>query len=217
MKAKHYIVLIWLSVLILLLCRQRDTSDVINSSPQESPDQEMWDFKVTMSDKGYLDAILIAGHMSRFEKKSLALFDQGVKIDFYNIDGEIASTLTSMAGELDEYTKNVKATGHVVVVSDSGMTLYTEELFYYNERGKIISNVDVAVTTEEGDTLRGIGFESDTRMDFWEIKQPHDGVSHTSVDLSFEPFASAREDTVVSDTMMTNPDTLIQGSGGEDQ
>jgi len=208
LKIIFYIGMLCALLICCVSCTEPETSEAPNSSQQDLPDQEIWDFKVTMTDKGYLEAELVAGHMSRFEKKSLAIFDQGVEIQFYNRKGEITSTLTSHAGELDEYTNNVKAVGNVIVESDSGITLYTNELFYYNEQEKIASNVDVMVTTTDGDTLYGIGFESDTRLDYWEIKKPHDGVSHTSVDLTFDPISPTSEDSADVDTSAVEIDTL---------
>ncbi len=58
-----------------------------------------------------------------------------------------------------------------MVVSDSGETLFTEELLWNNKLQKIISEVDVMITTET-DTLYGIGFESDAGLSSWTIKKP---------------------------------------------
>jgi LPS export ABC transporter protein LptC len=165
-------------------CDKRNSAPVEIRQKVDLPDQEIWNFKITATDKGKRQAVINAGHMRRFANRSLALFDEGVHIDFYDEQGKTASVLTAKGGELDENTTNVKVIGNVVVVSDSGFTLNTEELFYYKDRGRILSNVQVMVTTEQGDTLRGVGFESDTQMNGWSIKQPYDGVAHKSADLS---------------------------------
>ena len=100
----------------------------------------------------------------------------------------IGSQLASEAGQFNQDSKNVKATGNVVVESDSGLTLYTQELYYYQKTDRILSNVDVMVCTANGDTLYGRGFEADTQMNNWKIIAPYDGVAHKSVDLSLERF-----------------------------
>ena len=97
--------------------------------------------------------------------------------------------------------ENVKAIGHVVVVSDSGITLYTDELFYYRDSDRIISNTRVKVETKEGHILHGVGFESDAQMDFWEIRNPHDGVAPQGVDLSMDRFEKKEvPDSVLADS-----------------
>ena len=109
--------------------------------------------------------------MAQFDKKKLILLDDKIEIDFYDSEENHTSLLTAEFGEINERTKNLKATGNVVVVSDSGETLYTEELFWNNKEQKIISKVDVMITTGT-DTLYGIGFESDMGLDNWTIKEP---------------------------------------------
>lgn len=165
-------------------CERDNSASIKVQEKVDLPDQEIWNFKITATDKGKLQAVINAGHMQRYENRSVALFDKGVHIDFYDEQGKAASVLTAKGGELDENTNNVKAIGNVLVVSDSGFTLNTEELYYYKESGRILSNVRVMVTTEDGDTLRGVGFESDTQMNSWVIKQPYDGVAHKGADLS---------------------------------
>ena len=201
MKNKVIIAFLLMISLWPAACFHEEPVESDASKAPEMPDQEIWDSKVKMTNKGDLSAIIHFGHMSRYTKKSLMLFDQGIDIDFYNDKGVVGSQLISEAGEYSQDTKNVRATGNVAVESDSGLTLYTQELFYYQDSDRILSNVDVMVCTVEGDTLYGRGFESDTQMNNWEIKQPYDGVAHKSVDLSFERFQKKAEaDSAVMDS-----------------
>jgi len=59
----------------------------------------------------------------------------------------------------------------VVVISDSGETLHTEKLLWNNKLQKILSEVEVMITTGT-DTLYGVGFESDAALNSWTIKEP---------------------------------------------
>lgn len=201
-------------VLGLMACHQQEPVNAANvSNHPEMPDQEIWNSKVKMTNKGDLSAIIHFGHMSRYMKKSMMLFDQKIDIDFYRDNGEIGSQLKSDAGEYYQDTKNVKAIGNVAVESDSGLTLYTQELYYYQDSDKILSTVDVKVVTDSGDTLYGKGFESDAQMNHWEIKEPYDGMAHKSVDLSLDQFkktdrvdSSAADSTTVVDSLIV-PDS----------
>ena len=166
-------------------CERREAAPQV-SQQNDLPDQEIWNFTVTATEKGNLQAVIQAGHMRRFSNRSLALFDQGVHIDFYDEHGRPASVLTALGGESDDNSGNVKIIGNVAVVSDSGFTLHTEELLYHKAENRIFSNVKVMVTTEQGDTLRGVGFESDTQMNDWRILNPYEGVAHKGADLRVE-------------------------------
>ena len=63
------------------------------------------------------------------------------------------------------------------VVSDSGVTLFTDTLSWDNVREKIFTDDSVKFITESQDTLYGIGFESDVELNNWKILKPT-GVFH---------------------------------------
>ncbi len=198
-------------------CSQQDPTQTQPPSNTEVPTQELWDAQIRSTDKGKLKAVINFGHMERYSNKSLILFDQGIDIDFYNEAGEKSSKLTADGGEMDENTEDVKAYGNVVVVSDSGFTLHTDELYYYKKPDKIVSNVKVKVTTTEGDTLHGVGFESDSQMDYWEIREPHDGVAHKGVDLSLDRFEKTdAKDSVATDSTIAVDSTATDSTVSAD-
>ncbi len=202
-----------IALAVFAACRHEEPVDLETVKGPEMPDQEIWNSRVKMTHKGDLSAVIHFGHMKRYSKKSLMLFDQGIDIDFYREDGEVGSQLVSDAGEYNQETKNVRAVGNVAVESDSGMTLYTQELFYYQDSERILSQVDVMVCTEEGDTLYGRGFESDAQMTQWEIKSPYDGVAHKGIDLSFEPFEKKEQtDSVAQDSTVAADSTVAVDS-----
>ena len=181
-KQKFCYLLPFLLMIGWLACSREKLPDM-QKDQKNIPDQEMWDFKVRATNQGRLNAIIRAGHMQRFKNQSLAEFSDGVEIDFYNDKGEHTSRLLSDSGRYRESNMNVRAIGNVKVHSDSGISLYTEELVYNQESDRIYSNVDVMVTTLDGDTLSGRGFESDAQLTRWQIINPHDGVYHKGMDL----------------------------------
>jgi hypothetical protein len=69
------------------------------------------------------------------------------------------------------------AIGNVVVLSDSGVTLFTDTLSWDNLREKVYTDDEVIFITEEQDTLYGIGFESDVELKHKKILKPT-GVFH---------------------------------------
>ena len=72
----------------------------------------------------------------------------------------------------NEISNNLKANGNVYVVSDSGYTLLTSEILWDNRYKMIVAEDSVMFTTTEGDTLYGVGFESDMDLTKWKIKKP---------------------------------------------
>ena len=184
MKNNLYIIFLTLA-LSVIFCSQQEP--VFEEKNTKVPDQEFWNAQAKATKNGRLEAIVKYGHMVRYNGDDIAYLDEGVIVDFYNAKGEHSSTLTSLKGEFNDKNNDVKAIGNVVVVSDTGVTLHSEELLFDNKTEKIVSNVDVMVTTTDGDTLYGTSFISNTEFTEWTITSTS-GTGHTGVDLSEERF-----------------------------
>ncbi len=101
-----------------------------------------------------------------------ALLTGNVKADFYNELGEHVSILYSDSAKINQRTNNLRATGNVHVESDSGFTLYANSILWDNQYKIIESKDSVMFTTTEGDTMYGVGFESDMDLTKWKIYKP---------------------------------------------
>jgi LPS export ABC transporter protein LptC len=169
---------------LLLGCKSQEQQSI--APPNfEGPDQEGWNSRVTVTSNGRTAAIVQYAHMEKYSKRRQAKFDGGIVVDFYNTAGQHTSNLVADRGVLYEETNDVEAIGHVIVVSDSGMTMYTERLRWDNARQKIVSNEFVTIVRAEDDTLYGHGFESDQSMKQYSILKPS-GVTGKKIDLSSE-------------------------------
>ena len=73
------------------------------------------------------------------------ILDSNVQVDFYNQNEEKTTTLTSKRGRVDDVTKNLYAMDSVVAVSDSGVTVKTDELMWRNKDAKIVSDKFVTI------------------------------------------------------------------------
>ncbi len=168
-------------------CHEQKPAAPVEEQQADLPDQEGWNSRVHATKKGRPEAIVAYGHMKRFNSRKKVFFDEGVAVDFYDLNGRMRSRLEAESGEMNEATNDIIAHGNVVVVSDTGITVFTESLGYRQATGKIYSDVDVALISDKGDTLYGRGFESDTQMRNWRIKQLS-GASHARIDISGERF-----------------------------
>ena len=143
------------------------------------PDAESWNATITLTNKGSKRAIIKSGHLQKYQQRQYILLDQKVDADFFNEDEIYTSNLKSEIAEIDESKDFLIAMGNVVVVSDSGVTLFTDTLSWDNVEEKIFTDDRVIFITEQNDTLYGIGFKSDVELNNWEIMQPtgvfHDG------------------------------------------
>ena len=76
--------------------------------------------------------------------------------------------LTALRGRVDDITNDFEARGSVVVRSDSGTILKTEELYWNNKRERVHTEafVEIVSPTEE---IRGMGLESDQSLTHYTI------------------------------------------------
>ena len=136
------------------------------------PDAESWNATITLTNKGSKRAIIKSGHLQKYQQRQYILLDQKVDADFFNEDEIYTSNLKSEIAEIDESKDFLIAMGNVIVVSDSGVTLFTDTLSWDNVEEKIFTDDRVIFITEQNDTLYGIGFKSDVELNNWEIMQP---------------------------------------------
>ena len=141
------------------------------------PDQESWDVEITLTDEGIMRALVKAGHLEKFNDRNYVFLNKNVDVDFFDEEEVHTTNLKSMIAEIDEKTNFMTAINNVVVVSDSGATLYTDTLKWDSKEEIIYTASPIMLTTNKNDTLYGSGFESDVGLNHWKILYPS-GVSN---------------------------------------
>ena len=147
-------------------------SDANIHSRKGLPDQESWDVEITLTDEGVMRALVKAGHLEKFNERNYVFLDKNVDVDFFDEEEMHTTNLKSMIAEIDEKTNFMTAIENVVVVSDSGVTLYTDTLKWDSKKEIIYTASPIMLTTEKNDTLYGNGFESDVGLNYWKILYP---------------------------------------------
>jgi LPS export ABC transporter protein LptC len=141
-------------------------------SREGRPDQESWGVTIFLTNEGLQRAVVRSGHLEKFSEKQYILLDQGVEADFYNTKEVHTTKLISQKAEVDEKSNFMTAIQAVTVESDSGVTLFTDTLQWNSELEMIYTDDPIMLTTENGDTLYGVGFESDVSLEHWKILNP---------------------------------------------
>jgi len=169
-----------LVAILLINCSTLERADYRNTR-SGYPDQDRWGVKITLTDEGVMRALVKSGHLEKFNDRQYILLDKDVDVDFFDDLEQHTTNLKSQIAEIDERTNFMTAIGDVIVVSDSGITLYTDTLMWNSEEELIYTDNPIMLTTEKNDTLYGIGFESDVSMNHWKILQPS-GVTERAKD-----------------------------------
>jgi len=137
------------------------------------PDQESWNATIRITKDGKTVGLLKSGHIQKYNATKTTLLKDGLHVDFYDNLGNHTSVLTSEGGKVLDDKQDMEAFGNVVVVSDSGIVLYTDTLKWNNKDQKIYSEIAVKIVSEESDTLYGDSFKSDPDLTNYEIVNPH--------------------------------------------
>ena len=151
-------------------CTKQSVENMI--SREGLPDQESWGVNIILTDQGIMRAKVESGHLEKYNEKEFILLNNNVKVDFFDANENHTSVLTSQEAEVDQKSNDMKAFGNVVVVSDSGITLYSETLSWKSMDEKLQTKEEIMITTLDNDTLYGIGFESDSDLKNWQIIEP---------------------------------------------
>ena len=128
----------------------------------DSADQMMFGISTLLTDRGVLNAELQSDTAFFFDENTRIEL-RGVKLTFYTRTGQRNSVLTSREGTYNTRQSRMEARGNVVVVSEDGKRLTSEQLRYEQMRNEISSD-SAFVLTEPGRRLEGIGFTSDPNM-----------------------------------------------------
>jgi LPS export ABC transporter protein LptC len=157
-----------LACALVVGCEDKIKPSVVPVPQSEMPSQESWNSTVIFSDSAKVKAILWAGHIAVYSQQRFTLLDDSIHVDFYDEMGEHTSSLTARRGKVNDVTEDFEAHDHVVVVSDSGTVLHTDELYWNNAERKIHTDafVDIVSPTER---IMGQGMVSDQSLKNYKI------------------------------------------------
>ena len=144
-------------------CSTKKEPPVATHSPlADSADQIMYGAKFNLTDQGLNRAHLEADTAYFFDDNTRIEL-QNVHTTFFTVAGAKDAVLTSRFGTTNTRTNNMIARKNVVVVSEDGRRLTTQELIYNQQRNEISSD-SAFVMTEPNRRVEGIGFRSDPNM-----------------------------------------------------
>lgn len=152
-----------LSLPAMVACGEGTAPPPISRSPlADSADQLMFGINTLLTDRGVRNVELQADTAFFFDENTRIEL-RGVTLTFYTRTGEKNSVLTSREGTYNMRQSRMEARGNVVVVSEDGRRLTSEQLRYDQIRNEISSD-SAFVLTEPERRLEGIGFTSDPNM-----------------------------------------------------
>ena len=160
------------------------------SSRSDLPDQEVTDFVLTETDAGRPEWTLYSKWAATYTAKNLVVA-RDIRVDFFDEKGVRSSELTAREGEIQQLTRDMTARGNVVLKTNEGTRMTTEELFFRNSQQLITSDKLVRVE-RDGDALEGVGFSSDPGLQHFEFRSRVDATVRSKTGAGLEPRGSRK-------------------------
>ena len=158
-------------VLLAAACEQDPEATVKTATAKqvsERPIQQIFDYRLIESKAGVKQWILESEEMQKFSGQRDVILGV-VHMDFFQ-DGEHFSVLTADSGRTNLHSRNIHTWGNVVVVTDDGRRLETEDLYFNNET-ELIHNDVFNRFTRGSDVMTGIGLEATPDLEYIELKR----------------------------------------------
>ncbi|HBI81322.1 MAG TPA: LPS export ABC transporter periplasmic protein LptC [Bacteroidales bacterium] len=110
----------------------------------------------------------------QFADEPHTVFPKGITV--YTYDNELKQESSLTANYAIYYEKKMlwQAKNNVVAKNRKGEQLYTEELYWDQNKHIIYTNVNVKINSVNG-IIYGKGLIADETFDIWEVKEPYDG------------------------------------------
>lgn len=124
----------------------------------DAPDEITQDLEILYTDSGFAQ-VRIKAALAETNKipKHITHLKDGLRVDFFEGNGEIGSTLTALYGEVDRQTGVMFVKDSVVLYNyEKKQWLETEEL-YYNQNDSTVFTTKYYVIKTEGKGITGSG------------------------------------------------------------
>jgi LPS export ABC transporter protein LptC len=160
-----------LLVLFFVSCSKDAPKIKINSVTEELPSLAAEDFEMLASDSSVIRFKMQTPEFIRHknEKEPYTEFPKGVKIEKYDANMNIVSSITCLYAKNFDSDDRWEAKNNVVAVNFKGDTLKTEYLVWDTTKGKIYSDRFVKIIQKD-QVYTGIGFESNQDFSEYHIK-----------------------------------------------
>lgn len=139
------------------------------ASSQIIPDQILYESDILLSDHGVREVLIHSAYLEKFLALDSTLM-VNIHATFFDSLGNESSTLVSDSGIVREKTSDLEVWSNVRVVSDNGVTLDADSLFWDQEANQIRTESFVEIT-HGGNVQSGYGFESDSKLTNFRIKE----------------------------------------------
>ncbi len=161
--------LLVIGLFMFAACGKKKQEEFPKIQKKEFPAIEMRDSVVIdMYEGSRISWVLKTDYMKKAMNNNI-LLAKPINMVLFDSSGGEAAWITADSGAADEDMSFVNIWGHVYAKARDGASVKTDSLVWEKKTSQITTDGKVKVVSEEGDTLTGIGFISDDKLENWKI------------------------------------------------
>lgn len=140
---------------------------------QDDPDQKSEKLYILQSDGGIPQFKLYAPLAEVFSKpENITKFRKGIKVNFYDADGQLETILTGLYGEINETKGTMRVLDSVQLYNPKKkQTMYSEAL-YWNQKDSVIFTDKMVMVKSPTEQLYGKGIRAKQDFSSYEFIEP---------------------------------------------
>lgn len=161
--------LLW-AVILFVSCEREPSAGLIKLDTNDSATHTSYYPVVQFMDSSYMRARITAGWAKIYDKHAETLLGDSITVEFFTKpDRHLASVLTADSARIDDKTKNMTASGNVVVVASGSMTTVKTSVIHWDSTRHVLHSPAFVDIRSPYELLQGYGFESDADLRHYTI------------------------------------------------
>jgi LPS export ABC transporter protein LptC len=160
-------VLLFVSV---MSCERESSAGLIILDTQDSASHSSTNPTIQFMDSSYLRANIRAAWAKMYDKRGETLLGGGINVEFYAKPSRVlASILTADSARIDDKSKDMTASGNVVVTAQGSLTTVKTSVMQWDSSRQVLHSSAFVDIRSPYELLQGYGFESDANLQHYTI------------------------------------------------
>jgi LPS export ABC transporter protein LptC len=191
-------------------CERESSAGLIILDTQDSASHSSTNPTIQFMDSSYLRANIHAAWAKMYDKRGETLLGGGVNVEFYaKPNRALASILTADSARIDDKSKDMTASGNVVVIAQGSMTTVKTSVMQWDSSRQVLHSSAFVDIRSPYELLQGYGFESDANLHHYTIYKV---TGQTLLSPNGEPLTnfSTSATSSTSTSVVPQPANIIQ-------
>lgn len=179
MKRRQIIFLVCFACVTLVASCVNDLDEIKQITFKSTdPEQKTEELYILQTEAGFPQFKLYAPLAEAYSKpEEVTKFKEGIKVDFYDSNGDLESILTGLYGEINETKGTMRVLDSVQLHNpERQQTMYTEAL-YWDQKDSLIFTDKMVMIKSPTELIYGKGIRAKQDFSYYEFLEPQGRIS----------------------------------------